>query len=137
MKGTIRTVLVDPREETRHELRGLLGGVGNLRLVEACASYESAAGPLAEHRPTLVVIALDADPARALALIESTLRAEPSTAILPASTSRDPDLILKAMRAGAREFLTLPAGSDELSVRSGGSCPPAARAAVRTCGAGG
>ena len=37
MKGMIRTLLIDPREETRGELQGLLAGIGKLRLCESCS----------------------------------------------------------------------------------------------------
>lgn len=132
MTGTIRTLLIDPREETRGELLGLLAGLGKLRLLEPCASYESAARALAERAPGVVVVVLDADPAEALGVLEAALKADPSAAVLPASRARDSDLILRAMRAGAREFLTLPAGLSELEgaierlLPKGGPATPAA-----------
>jgi len=109
MKGTIRTILVDPCDDSRHEIQSALGGVAMLRLEAALASFEP--GPLArqESAGRLLVVVMDADPARALELIRSVLQGDPGAAILPASRGRDHELILKAMRAGAREFLMLPA----------------------------
>jgi pilus assembly protein CpaE len=53
-------------------------------------------------------IALDEDPQSALTLVSKIRDKAPDCAILVASTSTDGNLILQAMRAGVKEFLTKP-----------------------------
>jgi pilus assembly protein CpaE len=114
MKDAIRVILVDPAEDSRQTLQRLLTGLGSIWLTEACPSYRSAGKAVAEQRPDLVIVALDSDPEAAIGLVSELARSQAGTAILPASQTRDGDLILRVMRAGAREFLTLPADPQEL-----------------------
>ncbi|HWE39081.1 MAG TPA: AAA family ATPase [Isosphaeraceae bacterium] len=114
MKGMIRVVLVDPLAESRQVLQGLLGGLNGIWLAEVCASYAEATRSIAEHLPDLAVIVLDADPEAAIGLMQSIYRARPDAVILPAGRPRNSELILRVVRAGAREFLLLPAEVDDL-----------------------
>ncbi len=57
---------------------------------------------------------LDHEPQQAIEVIGSVTQANPRATILPASRNSDSTLILRAIRAGAREFLTLPAEPSEL-----------------------
>ena len=58
--------------------------------------------------PDLVVVILESDPTQGLNVIEDVLRAAPSTRVLALSHDENPELIIRAMRAGADEFLPLP-----------------------------
>ncbi|QEH34304.1 Septum site-determining protein MinD [Aquisphaera giovannonii] len=115
MRDVIRVVLVDPNEESRRALQRLLGSLAVLWLAEAFDSYKAAASRVAEIAPDLCLVALDADPAQAVELIAGLSHASPGTVLLPASATCDSGLILKAIRAGAREFLTLPTEAAEVS----------------------
>ncbi|WP_165220243.1 AAA family ATPase [Aquisphaera insulae] len=115
MRDVIRVALIDPNEESRRTLQRLLGSLGTLWLAEAFDSYRAAAARIGEIGPDLCLVALDADPAQAIELIASLAHSAPDTILLPASTTCDSTLILKAIRAGAREFLTLPTEAGELS----------------------
>lgn len=114
MKGMIRVVLVDPLADSRQALQSLLGGLQGIWLAEVCSSYQEAPRALAEHLPDLALVVLDADPEAAIHLIQATFRARPDAVILPASRPRNSELILRVVRAGAREFLLLPAEVDDL-----------------------
>ena len=114
MKDVIRIVLVDPTEESRDALLRLLRTIGTIWIAEVFDSYEGAAGRIAGIAPDVTIVALDHDPGRAVELIGSLTQADPPATILPASRSNDSALILRAIRAGAREFLTLPAEAAEL-----------------------
>ena len=110
-KGTIRTILVDPCDESRREIQATLRQIALLRLEGELTSFDP--GPLAAEGGTgrLIVVVMDADPLPALELIRSVLRRDPSATILPVSRGRDHEMILNAMRAGAREFLMLPSST--------------------------
>lgn len=114
MREVIRVVLVDPSDESRSSLQRMLGGIGALWIAEVFTSYQGAVGPISEIAPDLCLIALDSDPSQAIELIHALTEARPDTIVLPASSTCDHALILKAIRAGAREFLTLPTDATEL-----------------------
>jgi pilus assembly protein CpaE len=107
-----RIILVEPTDGSRSELERLLAGPGPFRLIEVARSYSDGAKAAARHDADLVVIGLDGDPTEAIRLVQAWARS--GTPVLPASRSRDGELILGAIRAGAREFLTLPPTADEL-----------------------
>ena len=114
MKDAIQVVLVDPIEESRQSIQKLFGGITTVWLAEVCTLYQGAARRIAEISPNLVLVNIDEDPAQAVSLIATIAQNMPSVAVLPASRVRDSSIILRVIRAGAREFLTLPTTADEL-----------------------
>ena len=113
MKDVIRIVLVDPIEESRASLQRLLGGIPSLWLSDVLTSYQEAANRAKDIAAHLTIVVLDHDPAQAVDLIQKLTQIAGEN-VLPASRGADSSLILKAIRAGAREFLTLPAESTEV-----------------------
>ena len=114
MRDVIRVVLVDPNEESRQALQRLLGSMGSVWIAEVLPSYEIAASRIVDIAPDLCLVALDSGPGQAVELIASMVQSLPHAIVLPASSSSDRTLILKSIRAGAREFLTLPTEATEL-----------------------
>jgi pilus assembly protein CpaE len=108
MNHKIRLIVVDPQPISRETLKEVIAHLGSFWLAESCDRYEAAQKAVAEHMPHLVVVSLDADPERALATIQSLAQSPAPPAILPVSKQRDGDMLLRLMRAGAREFLSLP-----------------------------
>ena len=115
MKDLIRVVLVDPNEESRNALQRLLRGIGSIWLSEVLNSYQDAAARAGEIAADVTIVVLDHDPNQAIELIQKLAHIEPRHRALAGQpllpTAR---LILKAIRAGAREFLPLPAEQTEL-----------------------
>src|SRR6185437_2090657 len=114
MKDLIRIILIDPNGESRDALRRLLGTIGSFWVAEVLESYRDAAPRVGAIAPDLTIVGLDHDPQQAIELIGAVTHANPQATILPASRTSDSALILRALRAGAREFLTLPAEPTEL-----------------------
>ncbi len=114
MKDVIRIVLVDPNQETRDELRQCLSVMQSIWLSEVHTSYQKGIERAKELGGHLTIVTLDHDPVQAIELIQRILQSDPGAVVLPASVSTDSALILKAIRAGAREFLTLPTEASEL-----------------------
>ncbi len=114
MKGVIRLVLVDPRDDTRQRLCELISSIGTLWLAEMCSSYQTALKVVDDNTPDLTLIVVDQDPDQAAGLVREILKGNPEAVVLPAGRSRDGDLILGLIRAGAREYLPLPVDVDEL-----------------------
>lgn len=115
MKEATRVILVDPIDESRGKLQQCLGGLANVGVSEVLTAYQGAARRVAEVGPSLVVVSVDGDPAQAVDLIATITQNSPQVAVLPASMVRDSSIILRVVRAGAREFLPLPAQPDELA----------------------
>ena len=108
MKDVIRIVLVDPVAESRTSLQRLLGGITSIWLSEVLSSYEEAMSRAKEIVAHITIVVLDHDASQGVELIHKLNQIDNSAVVLPASSSSDSGLILKAIRAGAREFLTLP-----------------------------
>ena len=114
MKDLIRIVLIDPNAESRDVLRRLLGTIGTFWVAEVLESYRDAAARIGTINPDLTIVSLDHDPQQAIEVIGAVTQANPRATVLPASKISDSTLILRAIRAGAREFLALPAEPSEL-----------------------
>src|SRR5271166_3971577 len=114
MQDLIRVVLVDPCEESRNALQRLLRGIGSIWLSEVLNSFQDAAARAGEIVAHVTIVVLDHDPTPAIELIQKLAQTNPATVLLPASRSADSGLILRSIRAGAREFLPLPAEQGEL-----------------------
>lgn len=114
MKGVTQVVLVDPQEGSRQALQSLLAELRTIWLAEHCTSYVQAARTICEIRPDLAIVTIDGDPAQAVSMIQSVVSAWPEAVILPASSTRDPELLLRLMGLGFRRFLSLPTDLNEL-----------------------
>ncbi len=135
MMDAVRVVLIDPLDESRETLQRLLGGLNAVWLAEVCKSYAGGEKAVAEQGPDIALVNLDADPAAGLACVAALARRHAAAAILPASADPAGDLILRTMRAGAREFLALPANPAELLDAIGNLVQaPAAGASARLGG---
>jgi pilus assembly protein CpaE len=115
MSNVLRIALVDPNDATRESLKAILLGLDTVWLEADCSRYEFFPDVLEQTTPDVGVVSLDSNPSQAIDLIERLTAEIPGTAILAASRDTDGQLILKTIRAGAREFLTLPISDDDLS----------------------
>ena len=69
---------------------------------------------LLEQSHDVIIIDLDSNPEYALELVES-ICAKDSSTVMVYSEKADRDLVVRCMRAGAREFLTLPFEQDTMA----------------------
>lgn len=115
MSNVLRIALVDPNDGTREPLKAMLLGMDTVWLEADCSRYEFFPDVIEQTGPDVGVVALDSDPGKATSLIQQLSNDSPDTAILAASENTDGQLILKTIRAGAREFLTLPVSNEDLS----------------------
>jgi pilus assembly protein CpaE len=65
-------------------------------------------------KPSAAIIALGENSDAALKFIQRLAAECPTTALISAAHNGSPDMILQSLRAGAREFLRLPIGAEEL-----------------------
>ncbi|TAK74298.1 MAG: response regulator [Dehalococcoidia bacterium] len=113
MARNLSTLVVDPNLDSRLDVSKTLTAAGLEILGEA--SYGTEATFLAaEIRPSVILLALEDPPARALATLEALQQQMPDTPVLTYSTSADAQLMRQAMRAGARDLLSKPLREAEL-----------------------
>ena len=114
MTNVVRIAFVDPAEATRQSLKTLLLGLDSVWLEAECSRYEFFADVIDQSQPDVAIISVDADREKALSLIEQIHLAHSSCQIFAVSSSQEGTLILRAMRAGASEFLNHPVEIDEM-----------------------
>lgn len=114
MTQVLRLAIVDPKDTTRDALKSLLLGMDRIWLEAEASRYEFFADVVSQTHPDVGVISLDADPDKGLDLVQQLHKISPECSILVVSSSSDGSLILRAMRAGAKEFLTHPIKLEDL-----------------------
>ncbi|MCA9149377.1 MAG: AAA family ATPase [Planctomycetales bacterium] len=113
MGNVLRLAIVDPNDISREALKNMLLGLDTVWLEAECSRYEFFTDVVGQSRPDVGIICLDENPDKAIRLVEN-LREIAECSVVVVSSSNDGDLILRSMRAGAKEFLTQPLTVDEL-----------------------
>ncbi len=114
MSNVLRLAIVDPNDSQRESLKTMLLGMDTIWLEAECSRYEFFADVVAQTNPDIGMVAIDADPQKALELVSRLATTSPDCAVLVLSSSNDGNLILQALRAGAKEFLTQPPRLEDL-----------------------
>ena len=114
MSGTLRISICDPDETTRENLKRYLIGMDKIWLEADCSRYEFFAEIVSQTTPEIAIIDIDSDEEKAMQLVESISKTHPTIGVIVVSSQTDGQMILRAMRSGAREFLTSPIQIDEL-----------------------
>lgn len=114
MSNVLRVAIVDPNEQSRDSLKTMLVGIDIVWLDAECSRYEFFSDLIDQSKPDVAMINIDGSVERALALIERLRSAHPKCHLFAISKSTDGQLILKAIRAGAKEFLTSPVEVEDL-----------------------
>ena len=115
MSQHLSFIIVSNDAGSYKELRDALTADGRPRLLSAGVGANLAEESVARLSPAAVIIELDSEPGQGLALVSRVAESSPRTVIICASRNSSPDLILRSLRAGAREFLRLPIIPDELN----------------------
>ncbi|MGO8935292.1 MAG: CpaE family protein [Terracidiphilus sp.] len=129
--------VISPSEEHRMETMQAMHGCAGAYVSEF-SSYAPGVGDLPvalDEDFDVIIIDLDGDAESALDLVES-IGANGVATVMVYSESSDPELLVRCMRAGAREFLTLPFSRDvvaEALVRAAAR-RPVARPAKKAAG---
>ncbi|MCC7337757.1 MAG: AAA family ATPase [Pirellulaceae bacterium] len=114
MSNVLRLALVDPHDASRETLKKMLLGMDVVWLEAECSRYEFFPDVVAQSAPDVGVVSLDSDPDKAVALLERMRSEAANCAMLAVSSNSDGQLILRAIRAGAKEFLTLPLSLEDM-----------------------
>ena len=132
----LSVALIGPERGRRNALAQVISGA------QASITREFSAYPDLDDVPRLlegdydvIIVELDSDPEHALDLVESICGTSSAT-VMVYSAGADPEMLVRCMRAGAREFLSQPFEQHTLAealVRASVRRPPA-RSAKRTGG---
>jgi len=114
MSGALRVSICDPNEKTRDTLKKFLVGTDKVWLEADCSRYEFFTEIVPQTTPDVAIIDIDSDEFKALSLIENLAKSYSNCGVIVVSKRTDGQVILRAMRAGAREFLNSPLQIDEL-----------------------
>lgn len=114
MSNILRLALLDPTDSSRESIKKMLLGMDIVWLEAECSRYEFFPDVVRQSAPDVGVVNLDADPQKAIGLLDRLRVESPDCCLLAVSKSSDGQLILQAMRAGVREFLTSPVTLEEM-----------------------
>jgi len=116
----LSVVIVATDNEQRAVLQVLVDGTSVARTVHSCASFPVAAADPVTRRvrtanPDVTLVDIPADnPPLALRAIELLHQEMPDAAIFAVGNLNQPQVIVNAMRAGAREFIERPTNTTDL-----------------------
>jgi pilus assembly protein CpaE len=107
--AVLTLALIDPDDQRREEVGSALSGFQGTAVREypAFPTDLEELPQMLEQRSDAVIVGIDSDPEYAFDIVES-LCAQGSTTVMVYSAQTDLELAIRFMRAGAREFLTLP-----------------------------
>ena len=107
--GVLSIALIGPDEESRRAAVSVISGCqsGEIREFSSYPASLDELPRLLEQHYDVIIIELDSRPEYALELVES-ICAKGTTLVMVYSANANSELLVRCMRAGAREFLTLP-----------------------------
>jgi pilus assembly protein CpaE len=114
MTQPLTFVILSTGLDSFKEIRSALASDPRARLLAGGNDSDQLSDEIVRLKPNAAIITLGANTEQGLSLMERLASECPQTAIIAGARDASPDLILRAMRAGAREFLRLPIITEEL-----------------------
>jgi len=114
MSDALKLVIVDPCDSSREDLKKTLLSLESAWLEAECSRYEFFRDVVEQSLPDIGIINLDSNPEQAIELVQSVSEACPDCSLIVSSESNDGQLILSAIRAGAKEFVNSPIQASDL-----------------------
>jgi pilus assembly protein CpaE len=110
--GTVNVLIVDDNDKTRAKLIDQLR-YADIRIVGESTFGTSAASWASQLGVDVVIVAIDEPIARALRTIELLTNGATRWPVIAVSNRTDREMMRKAMLAGARDYMVLPAPNDD------------------------
>jgi pilus assembly protein CpaE len=114
MNNVLRLAIVDPNDASRDAVKTMLLGMDMIWLEAECSRYEFFSDVVSQTHPDIALVAVDSNAERGLELVTKLNADSPEVNIFVVSNSTDGNVILRAMRAGAKEFLAQPLRLEDL-----------------------
>jgi pilus assembly protein CpaE len=115
MSLILRAGIIDPEVNGRQHLRATLTRLDAALSDAECDDYDAASRFVREQDLDVVFVGADANPHEAVATIRKLAIEFDRRPVIAFSRLNDGTLILRCIRAGAREFLTLPVTAEDLA----------------------
>ncbi len=113
MARKLAALVVDPNVDSRLDVLRAVE-VADLEVAGESGYGTEALVMSADRQPSVVLLAFEDPPLRALATLEALQSMNPDIPVLVYASHSNPELMRKAMRAGARDFLSEPISDDQL-----------------------
>lgn len=115
-KRPVRVIVVNSDEEAGPELRALLLSIDGVKIVAEIDEPAFLGKALSQFPAEVLLVHLDPNPAGMMELIAPILaERKDRLAVIAMTEDRDAELVVKAMRAGMREFLWKPFPPEQLT----------------------
>ncbi len=114
MTEPISVVVLSTGLENFKDIRRALTAEPRVQLLAGGNDADQLYEEIVRLKPTAAIIALGPNADNAVRFIERLNAECPTTALISAAQDASPDMILRSLRAGAREFLRIPISTDEL-----------------------
>src|SRR5215467_7425017 len=114
MTEPISVVVLSTGLENFKDIRKALTAEQRVKLLAGGNDTDQLYEEIIRLKPNAAIIALGPNAEQAVRFIEKLNAECPETAIISAAQDASPDLILRSLRAGAREFLRIPISTEEL-----------------------
>jgi pilus assembly protein CpaE len=112
-RATVNILIVDDNENARAKLIDQLR-YADIRIIGESSFGTSASSWASELDVDVIIVAIDEPIARALRTIEQLTTGAASWPVIAVSNRNDREMMRKAMLAGARDYMVLPAPEDDL-----------------------
>jgi len=110
----LNVLCLSPDRDAAKALVSALDALPGFSVTAREADYQEGLRVLPATGPDLAIVIFDRDPARGLGVIEGVHRNAPGARVLAVGREENPQTIIKAVRAGADDFLLLPLSTSEL-----------------------
>jgi len=115
MADQIKVLIVDDIPETRDHLTKLLGFEADIEVVGSAASGTEAIELAVKLSPDVILMDINMPDMDGISTTEQLASRAPGASVVMMSVQGEADYLRRSMLAGAREFLTKPFSSDELT----------------------
>src|SRR5213078_842841 len=114
MTNPLSFVVLSTGLENFKAIRSALAAESRTQLLAGGNDADQVYEEIVRLKPNAAIITLGANGEQAIALIKRLAVECSSTTLISAGQDSSPDMILRSLRAGARDFLRLPISGDEL-----------------------
>jgi len=104
----IDTVIIDPENNSRELILNYLAKIEDINVTQEFNDILTAMNFITESRPNLIIVDISQKTQMALDIIVKISNSLKNSKIIVLSYDMSPEIVIKALRAGAREFLIKP-----------------------------